>query len=291
MGSVVQIIYAGNQYRIDNAKYNAANKIRSSSNIASGAEATLANFSRSLGNQVRQENAGKQYNAAVSQIADQLDTRGALNLNTSLAATQQLGAIQAGAAAAGVGGSSIQLLDQVTELHRNIQQDQQTTDTNKFSKSATMAATQSLVNGQGQLDFAQTSANVDTTQSVAPVAMKNRFGTLVAVAVATYFGGPQAGQAVADSAIASNKAANGDYDGSAKMADRAMSGYVGAASGYAKSGGQSWWSQVTGGSGSSGSQSSGGAGVDYGVLGSGNSTGNMWGQSSNSGFNFLGSGK
>lgn len=282
MGSVVQIVYAGNTYRKELAEYEAAKTVRKATNKANAAQATLADFSRSLGNQVRMENAGKDYNEQIGQISDKLNSRVTVNVNQSLAASQRLGAIQSQAAAAGVGGSSVQLLDQLTQLQRNTVQQEQATQTTQFASSATRANVRQLTAKQGDLDFTTAHANLDFTTDIAPAKPKGRVGALIAIAVATYFGGPQAGQAAADSYVAEWKARDGKWADSANLADRAAAGYTAAFQQLGQRGGKSWASSAfnyndgTGPSASSGQSNSG-------VLFNFEADANGRGQSGNSG--------
>lgn len=263
MGSVVQILYAGNQFRVQNAQYYANKMVRSANNVKAGAEASLQEFSRSLGNQIQMENAGKHYNDAMGAISANLNNRVTVNVNKTLQASAALGAIQSNVAAAGVGGSSVQLLDQVTNLQRNIAQQDATDATSRYQSSATRNATTELGEGLSSIDLSSHMAQLDYTQDIAPHKPGGRLGALIGIAVATYFGGPQAGQAAADSTVAAWKAQNGDYGQAASYADRASSGFISGFSQMGQRGGKSWASSAFGYNDGTGPQTSGSAGAQY----------------------------
>lgn len=252
MGSIYRIVNAGNEFRVNLANYYAQEETRESGNKKEAALSSLANFQRSLGNSVRMEQAGDQYNDQINELAGRLDARNTLNINTSLAAAQQLGGIAAQAAAAGVGGSSIDALDGVTELQRNITQQGTTLNTKQMASSGTRSAVDNLTNGLQAVDFGATFGSYDYNKDVKPVPLKNRITTIAAIAVATYFGGPAAGQAAADSTLAAWDASNGKYNSAYKQADKASGEWLSAAKDYAQRGGQSWWGAVTQSGGTNG---------------------------------------
>lgn len=249
MGSVNTILQANNITRVKMAEYNAAVTVQVAGNKKEAAMASLSDFSRSLGNTLRMEAAGKQFNEATSQLAEALEARGTGKINTSLAAAERMGQLTAQASAMGVGGSSMDLLNDTVKLQRNITQDLQDEATGRLAARGARGNANIMSNAENQTDLSRSFGNFDYTVHIAPKRMKARFGKLVAVAVATYFGGPMAGKAVADLAVADWQYSNGNFEGGAKTAGQAMEAGLSAYSSWSslQSGdsAQSWFSAVT----------------------------------------------
>jgi len=123
MGSVTTILQANNITRVDKAKYDASVMVQRANNKREAAGSSLADFSRSLGNSIRIEGAGKEFNNAQSQLAETLEGRTLGRINSSLAASDKMGSLEAQAAAIGVGGNSVDILNKTVALQRNIEQD------------------------------------------------------------------------------------------------------------------------------------------------------------------------
>lgn len=240
MGSVNTILQANNIHRIKQAEYEGANEVQVASNKLEAAKASLAEFSRSLGNSLRIEAAGKEFNEGVSDLAAALEGRTTNQLNSSLAAAERIGALSAQAAAAGVGGSSVALLNDTIELQRNIEQDLQRQATSRLAAKGSRANAQIMNNAYNQIDLSRALGSFDYTVRIAPQKMKNRLGKAIGVAVATYFGGPMAGQAAADFAVSEWQAGNADFQGMSRSLD---SGFQHAIKGYQT------WSSLQGGDG------------------------------------------
>lgn len=305
MGSIGEVINSGQEYKVMVANYNAENETRISGNTKMAMLSSLSNFSRSLGNQVRMQAAGDQYGSAVNQLAGQLDQRSTLKLNTSLAAAQQLGSLAASAGAQGVGGSSIDLLNDVTDLQRNITQNETDRTTKQLSSSGMNDAVTNLTSGLGRIDLGTTLGNFDYSTSIAPRRLKKVGMHLFGIAAAAMIG--QEG-AAADAAVSQWHAANGDFNGANKAAAASASQWLqGASSGWSggSAGGNimdaltanrssgSGNSDINTGSPDANANSFGG--VSYGTLGSGNDTGNDTGDTTggqtsigNSGFSMWG---
>jgi len=247
---MVSIINSGNDYRTRNAEYYATLKTNVSGNKKEAAEVSLENFSTSLGNQRRMEAAGEQYNDTVDQLASQLESRTTLNLNTALGAAQTLGAIQADSGAAGVGGSSIELLSHTTELQRNITQQETTNTTQQAAKSGQMGAVENLARGLGSNDLTEAIGNFNYTNPIKPMKMQNKWLKVIGVAIATFFGGPQGGQAAADFAGGQYQYENQNPQQAYNDWDHAASEAGSAIKGYQERGG-SWFSSIFGSPGAS----------------------------------------
>ena len=245
MGSVNTILQANNIHRIAEAEYDANVMLSRSRNELEVAKTGLAEFSRSLSNVHKIEAAGKEYNEAVSQTAAALEARSMGRINDSLAAAERTGALMAQAGALGVGGASVDLLNKTVELQRNIQQDMQETATSRLASSSARGAATIMDNAHNAMDLTRTFGNFDYTVHIAPKPMKRRLGKLVGVAAATYFGGPQAGEAAADAMVGSWQASNANYGGAAQSFDSAVAGAMGAWQEWNDRGGQSWFGAVS----------------------------------------------
>lgn len=247
MGSVYEIYNSPNVHRVRVAEYDSAIQVRTANNKKEAAAAALAEFSRSLGNNLRMEQAGKRYNEEINALAQTMEGRATVRLSASLAASEKLGQLQAGAAAAGVGGSSIELLGDTVALQRNIEQDLQRVTTERMGAAGMRTAASSFTAQAVSQDFSRTLGNFDYTINVAPQPLKHRYLKLLGVAAATYFGGPQAGQAAADAAVGEWKQNNGDWDGAARYLGRAASGLIASTKdwGGGDSESNSWFGRVT----------------------------------------------
>lgn len=247
MGSIASILTSGAEHSIAQAKIDNARKTQASGNLRSAAESSLARFTQSLSNSRQMKAAGEQVNAQTQNIARMTDQAVAGSAFQRLEAASALGEATAMAAAAGVGGSSIDTYKATMQLREAINQDaaDQEIKANNINMSANKGAiledavaSQNNNNIQTQLDY---------TEYVDHVKLKNKVGALVAVGVATYFGGAKAGMATADTIMAGNKYANADYQGGNALLTQAAGNYVGAAKDYqATSGGNTTGTRGTG---------------------------------------------
>ncbi len=107
-------VYAQNLTNQTNA--DAANKVRAANNALSAAKSAFGNLQRSIGNKDRMEAFGSKLNANAQNLVRLQDaiTRG--GLENGLRASEQLGALHAQAAAAGVGGTTAAMLHKTLEL-------------------------------------------------------------------------------------------------------------------------------------------------------------------------------
>jgi hypothetical protein len=228
------------------AEFKAANDIQKANNLKEVANQTLVDFSRSLGNSLRMEAAGKQYNEAINTVAMQLEGRTTLRVNASLAAADRIGQLAAGAAATGIGGSSIELLTKTVELQRNIEQDLQRVDTQRMAAVGGRSSASIISSAANSQDLSRSFGNFNYTVNVEPQPLKHRALKLLGVAAATYFGGPQAGQAAADAAVGEWKQNNGDWDAAGAYFGRAASGLAASAKdwGGGDSNSNSWFGRV-----------------------------------------------
>ena len=249
MGVVNTILQSGNQFRIQKAQFEAAETVKRATNKKEAARTALADFARSLGNTIRIEAAGKEFNEQTSQLASTLEARSTNRINTSLMAAEQMGALAAKAGAAGVGGSSIELLNATIKIQKEITEETQNLATDRLATAGSRAKAQTMTNAFNTIDLTQTFGSFDHTVNVAPKPMKNKLGALLGTAVATYFGGPAAGQAVAGFAVGSWQASNGNFAGATQSFDtaiqNAVTGFKTFGSLQGGPGAKSWFGAVT----------------------------------------------
>lgn len=248
MGQVFEIINSPNVHRVRRAQYQANKKLRAANNTREAAFTALQEFSRTLGNQMMMEGAGKEYNAAVADLGAALDARTLGKANIAMRAAEMQGALAAQAGALGVGGSSVELLEKTTELQKEMEQSQFDEETKRYSFRQSGANANILDKAINSIDSSQYFANLDHTIDVSPKPLKNRWGAVIGVAVATYFGGPEAGKAAADTTLGSWNASNGQYTQASQYFSSAAQGAMQGFQNWQnakKAGYNSWWAQVT----------------------------------------------
>jgi len=107
------------QKTIDDANFEASETIRKASNELGRAQGGLKNWITSVSNQRMIEAAGSEYNALGENIGRHLDQMATGSLQRRVQASEQLGALTAQAAAAGVGGATTDLINGTLRL-RNL---------------------------------------------------------------------------------------------------------------------------------------------------------------------------
>lgn len=240
MGSVGTILQAPNMHRIARAQYEQAVAEQKANNMREKATTTLAEFSRTLGNQMRLEAAGKEYNAATERLSHELEQSGKGRVNAQLQTAEARGALQAQAGVYGVGGSSIELMDTLISLQNETKLEEQSRAVELMASQGKKQTATILTNAQNSIDLQQTIGSFDYQKFVAPKPMKRRLGKLIGVAVATFFGGPMAGEAVADFAVGEWRASNADYGGANQAFGSGMAKAGTAYQQWGQRGGQSW---------------------------------------------------
>lgn len=229
MGSLNTILQANNITRIQKGEYDAAATMQKSANKREAMNIALKEFSRTLGNNLRIEAAGKQFNETMGQLAQQSTAASVNHLNLDLAASQRLGQLNTQAAAAGIGGTSVDLLNDTITLQRLSQATLDGRSTELGLAAGQRSASNIMNNAYMSQDLAQSFGTFDYTRHIPPQRMKRRLGKLIGVAVATYFGGPMAGQAVADFAVGEWQASNAKFDAAGQSysqgVQNAISGY------------------------------------------------------------------
>lgn len=104
------------QNLINTTNANAANEVRGATNAFSAAQASLSNLTRSVSNQAKLDAGAKQQDAMTMNILRLQDSATQGSLDTQLRSAEQLGAVRASAAAAGVGGTTARVLQNAMAL-------------------------------------------------------------------------------------------------------------------------------------------------------------------------------
>lgn len=247
MGSVSTILQSGNQTRVAKAEYRSKIKMQTASNKLAVAQVGLNEFMRTMSNMTQMEAAGKEYNFQREQLAAEAQEAGRGRLNAQLEQAEAQGMLDAMAAANGVGGSSGELMDQLVQLKADTQQYEVQENLRRLNMNGRMQTSQIMQNAIKGQDLRQSFGTFDYTEHIKPKDMSMKWLKLVGVAVATYFGGPQAGEAAADHAVADWKANNGDFDGAGRDYGKALQGAMQAWNDYGQRGGSAWGKDVASG--------------------------------------------
>jgi len=228
MGSM---LYAGATHIIEQSKIDAARITQKSGNEKRGAIAALQRGAASIANQRVLDAAGSQVNDISGNIARNLDAASQGHFMSRIAAAEELGSSMAMAAAAGVGGSSVEAYNSTVRLNRAMQEEQamRAVNSDNINMSAQRGAVMS--NAVAGMDNNVYNADQDFTQYVDHKKGKGLFSfegiaTVAGAAAATYFGGPKAGQAVLKLGTSliqgNNAAANGDFATAGSQMDSAI---------------------------------------------------------------------
>lgn len=226
----------------EQSKIDAARVVQKARNELKGAQASQNAWVQSYSNQRRVKAAGKQADEIAANIGRNLDSAAYGRIGERLAASEELGANMASAAAAGVGGSVVDTFNNTLRLSAAMAEEQgdRAVATDLFAAtSARAGVVEDAYSGMDQETF---NAGLDYTQFVDHKKMSGlqKYLTFQAAGVATYFGGPQAGKAVFDASAALNAAENADLDGASRLAASAFQGAVVGAKTYSDAGGESY---------------------------------------------------
>jgi hypothetical protein len=244
MGSVNTIIQANNTTRIARSEYRAAVAQTKNTNALEVAKGGFSEYMRSLKNQAMVDAASKEYNYQMEGLSEELRAKQGAGFNTQIQLASARGALAAQAGYVGVGGSSADLMDTMVRLQSEMDQETQKNALELMSSRGAQQTAQVMTNAYKGMDISQTFGQYDYSEHIEPKAMKRRFGKLVGVAVATYFGGPQAGEAVADFAVGTWQADNGNFSGASQSFDQAIQGGAAAYQQWGQRGGKSWASSA-----------------------------------------------
>lgn len=244
MGGVNTIIQANNVTHVARANYRAAVGKTRNHNALEVAKGNFSEYMRTLKNNAQLDAASKEYNWQMEQLSDELRAKQGAGMNTQVQLAAARGALAAQAGYVGVGGSSVDLMDTMVRLQSEMDAETQQNALALMSSRGGKQTAQIMSNAVSSMDMSRTFGQFDYQQHIEPKRMKSRFGKLVMVAVATYFGGPMAGEAVADAFVSSWKSSNGDFQGASEQMGQAVSGMMGAAKSYSQRGGKSWASSA-----------------------------------------------
>lgn len=244
MDGIGTILQANNITRVARAKYQSAVATQAANNKLKKAQGDLANWSRSLGNRRKVEAAQKEFNRGVEQLSNETRQAGKQRTQNTLNSAEQRGALLARAAMTGVGGSTVEAMENLIGLQAATTQEEIDQAVDNMQYSAKENLTTALMNTYMSQDFSQTMMDFDFTQHIEPQAMKRRLGKLVGVAVATYFGGPMAGEAVSNLAVGEWEATNGNFTGANQSFGAAMTQAGGAMQQWSDRGGTAWGEDV-----------------------------------------------
>lgn len=238
-----ELIYANDIHAREQAKIEAARLTQKSGNERRGAESELQRFSASLANRRTLDAAGSQINSITENIARNLEAAAAGTFSNRIAASEEMGATVAAAAAAGLGGSSLEMYNATLRLSQSMTEEQQARHVNSDNIGASASRGDTLMDAVGSMDNNVYRADLSFNEYVDhnKMGMFTRLATVGAAAAATYFGGPQAGMAVVGIAEGSQKASNGDYGGASQDIMGGIQNGISAFKATREAGGGTFW--------------------------------------------------
>lgn len=244
MGSINTILQSNNTTRIARAQYRSNVARRDNTNKLEVAKGNFSEYMRSLRNKAQVDAASKEYNWKMGQLSEELRAAQGSNFNTQVQEAAMRGSLTAQAGAVGVGGSSVDLMDTMVRLQSEMDQETQDNAMKLMASRGAEQVGQLIVNAYKGMDMSRTFGQFDYSEFIEPKPMKRRFAALVGTAVATYFGGPMAGEAVASAFVGNWQASNGDFQGMSTSMGNVMSNAAGAMSDWDARGGKSWASSA-----------------------------------------------
>lgn len=181
-------------------------------------------------------------------IARNIDAKVAGDLQGEIALAEELGASATMAAAAGVGGSSVDVFNSTVELKAAMDGEQGDRAFAADLWAANQDKGNTLIDAVAGLDNNQYRANLDYRRWVDPHKQSTfaKIATLGVAAAATYFGGPQAGMAVIQAGEGMAQAQNGDFAGAGQSYMGAMSSGMSSFKDTRSMGGNYWRKPSTG---------------------------------------------
>jgi hypothetical protein len=188
------------------------------------------------------EAAGDQIGKVAGNISRNIDAKTNNDIQGQIALAEEMGASSTMAAAAGVGGSTMEAYNSTVRLRAAMGKEQGDRAFNADLYAANQDKGNILVDAVAGLDNNQYRANLDYREFVKPH-KQSTFSKIAEVglaAAATYFGGPQAGQAVIGMFDSANAAQNGDFAGAASSFDGAVASGFSAFKDTRKMGGNYW---------------------------------------------------
>lgn len=239
---IMDFLYSGAIHVREQGKIEAARIRTARNNKLAASNAQFATWMQSYSNQRALKYAGEDITAVNENLSRELDNATYGRAMSRLAASEEIGANLASAAAAGVGGNTVDMFQRTLGLTQAMQEETQ--DRAIATGQYAMATAKNdilngAVTGMGNQTFA---ANLDYTTFIDHKKMSTTqmLVTTALAGVATYFGGPQAGAAVFDVSAARHRATNGDIDGSAALMASGFERGLGAFAQYERSGRTPW---------------------------------------------------
>lgn len=205
-------------------------------------------FSQALGNRKIMDAAGKNINTYGENIVKNMESATMGDFQSQIRAAEELGATTAMASAAGVGGSSIEAYNATLATVNSLQKEQSNRQFSRDLYAAGEARGSIMTSAVNSLDQNVYRADLDvsTYMDVKKPSFLAGAATLGIAAAATYFAGPQAGQAVIGFREAQMAAERGDYATASSSMTGAMMSGVSAAKSFHQSGGKMWASSKSG---------------------------------------------
>lgn len=245
MGS---IFYGQASAIVAQGQVNAKRITTKSGNEKRVAQTDLQLFSQALGNRKIMEAAGKNINAYGENIAKNLEGAAMGAFQDQIRSAEELGATTAMASAAGIGGSSIQAYNDTLRTMDGLRREQDDRQFNRDLYAAGQARGDILTGAVDSFDKNVYRADLDvsTYMDVKKPSFLAGAATLGLAAAATYFGGPQAGQAVIGFRESQMAAERGDFAAASSSLTGSIMAGISAFKTYRQTGGNLWSSSKAG---------------------------------------------
>lgn len=234
---------AGAEHIVAQSQIKANRIMQAGKNELSAAQSELQRFSAALSNKKAMDAAGKNINVTTENISRTLDAATTGRFSARVAAAEELGAMTAMNAAAGVGGSSVEAYNETLRLHAALSEEagDRATNTQLIAQSAERGAI--LTDTVSSFDRNVYSADMDYRRW-ADHKKASIGGSLLAigagVAVGFATGNPQLGMSVAQAGLSATQgidaAKNADFGTANQHFTSAIKSTVQAASSWQRAG-------------------------------------------------------
>lgn len=207
MGGIFQALFGGkSEHTIKQAEVEAA-RIRQEGN--NKYEAQMTGLRRKVQDRNRQliaKQAEGQVSVIDARMHQALDELTKAKAQDRIAASAAIGASVAGAAAAGVGGSTVDTYNRTIALSQAVSEQEMDRTMQKNAYWAGQNKAEVMMNAINSQDSTVYSAKIDNTVHLDHQRQKGGFGVLLAAAVGTAIGGPAVGMMAAQSAAQVSRA-------------------------------------------------------------------------------------
>lgn len=214
---------ASGQAKANKAKTEA----RDARNAFEGEKSNLARFQQSLGNKKLLDEAGRTYNTVSENIGRRMDQQVYEGVMGKIALSEELGAASAAAAAAGMGGSSVEQYNQTIQTSYAFQKELQDRANDSENYYSFQTRGQVMSSGIDALNRDVIIANQDRTYygpTKGPSLLGN-LATLAVSAAASVAGAPQLGEAILKARTSKMQADYGDASGASKSFGGALDSF------------------------------------------------------------------